>query len=545
MDSDPHSSFVPLHGSESEANRLGLPLPPPPPPPPTGDKPPRRPRARQVSSRYLSPFPSPSSYSSHETLNVAASSRNSSPKIHPIQKFHPSRFSPCHVPSEEADENQPLTGAVRRSSETPLPGTSFHSKPPGTLKKKAVVRLFADNNHHEAAEQPPPPARPVDPKRRQRPGTPIAHSALDPATAIPRAKKNRPPTPAQVSLFPYESSVRGGEKSRSEDTSSENSFSDAEICSVSSQGEICDSPPLIPPASSRLRATGDVRSSMPEVDLLPTMSARRQDAGEDASCRASTNSISLRSLGSALPSRQQQHPLNLSKSVSRPLFSLKPPQPPCAKPVTGAKKVPKSSARQEDIHMLRLLDNSYMQWRFINAKARATEEAKRVIAQRSLYGTSTRISELQNSVKEKKVQLEELKRSRNLLSIITHQIAHLGEWNSVEEEYSCSLSGITKALQDASLRLPVAEDVKVNIRELEEVLNSSLLIVEESLSSFMEKFQPKAEDIDIGASDLASCISNERILIEECGNLLSQTHEMQVKECSLRAQLIQAKRSSQ
>lgn len=80
----------------------------------------------------------------------------------------------------------------------------------------------------------------------------------------------------------------------------------------------------------------------------------------------------------------------------------------------------------------------------------------------------------------------------------------------------------------------------------------------------------QAEDIDIGASDLASCIGNERILIEECGNLLSQTHEMQVslhlltsylltrnqeqkfdwlslqvKECSLRAQLIQAKRSSQ
>ncbi|XP_074569294.1 uncharacterized protein LOC141825936 [Curcuma longa] len=543
MDSDLHSSLVPLPGSESEANRHGLPLPPPP-QPPTGDKRQRRPRARQVSSRYLSPFPSPSSYSSHETLNVAASPRNSSPKIHPIQKSHPSRFSPFHVPSEEVDENQPFTGAVRRSSETPLPGTSFHAKPPGTLKKKAVVRLFADNNHHEAADQ-PPLARPVDTKRRQRPGTPIAHPAFHPATAIPRAK-NRPPTPAQVSLFPYEGSVREGEKRRSEDTSSENSFSDAEICSVSSQGEICDSPPLIPLASSRLRATDDVRSSMPEVDLLPTMSAKRQDAGEDASCRASTNSISLRSLGSALPSRQQQHPLNLSKSVSRPLFSLKPPQPqpPCAKPVTGSKKVPKSSARQEDIHMLRLLDNSYMQWRFINAKARATEEAKRVIAQRSLYGTSTRISELQNSVKEKKVQLEELKRRKNLLSIITHQIAHLGEWNSVEEEYSCSLSGITKALQDASLRLPVAEDVKVDIRELEVVLNSSLLIVE-SLSSCMEQFQPKAEDIDIGASDLASCIGNERILIEECGNLLSQTHEMQVKECSLRAQLIQAKRSCQ
>lgn len=38
---------------------------------------------------------------------------------------------------------------------------------------------------------------------------------------------------------------------------------------------------------------------------------------------------------------------------------------------------------------------------------------------------------------------------------------HLDEWNSVEDDYSGSLSGITTALQDASLRLPITDDVKV------------------------------------------------------------------------------------
>ncbi|XP_074563509.1 QWRF motif-containing protein 2-like [Curcuma longa] len=539
MDSDPQSALPPLHGSDAEANDRGLPHLPP---PPADDRRPRRPRARQVSSRYRSPFPSPSSsYTSYETLNIAASPKNPSPKIRLIQKAHPSRVSPLPESSEEADENQPLTVAVRRSSETPLPGgaSSSHAKPPGTLKKKAVVRLFADNNHHEAAEQ-PPLDRPTNPKRRLRPGTPIARPSCDPPATIPRAK-NLPPTPAQVSRFPYEGSVLGGDKWRSDDTSSENSFSDTETCSISSQGGFCDSPPL-PPASCRSRAITEVRSSMPEADLLPTMSARRQDSAEDASCRASTNSICLRSLSSALPSRQHQHPLNLNKSVSRPLFSLKPPQLPCVKPVTGLKKAPKSSARQEDIHMLRLLDNSYTQWRFVNAKAQAAEEAKRVSAERSLYGTSTRIAGLQNSVKEKKIQLETLKRRRNLLSIITHQMLHLDEWNSVQDDYSGSLSGITKALQDASLRLPITDDVKVDIRELEEVMNATLLTLE-SLSPFMGRFQPKAEDIDVVASNLASCTGNQRVLIEECGNLLSKANGMQVKELSLRAQLIQAKQS--
>lgn len=39
---------------------------------------------------------------------------------------------------------------------------------------------------------------------------------------------------------------------------------------------------------------------------------------------------------------------------------------------------------------------------------------------------------------------------------------------------------------------------------------------------------PQAEDIDIGASNLASCTSNERVLIEECRNLLSKANGMQV-----------------
>ncbi|CAD5181705.1 unnamed protein product [Musa acuminata subsp. malaccensis] len=556
-ESDLHFSDIPLpppSGSDAEGKHRSLPPPtpvpsatqPPVPTPLATDRKSRRPRARQISSRYLSPSSSPypsssSSVYSSETLRFAASPRNgfAAPssvailsKKHQQQKPHWRHPSSPGPELEEADENQPLA-SVRRSSETPLP-FSAHGKPIGTIKKRAVVRLFTDN-HSDAAEQPP---RLDDPGPRPRPGTPVAHHRVLDSTPVLRTN-TRPPTPSRVNLFPSDGYrwAHGSGDCGLDETTSENSFSDTETCSVSSQGGLCDSPPLLPPASCRSRLATDVRSSMPEADLLPTMSARRQDGAEVSSCRSSTSSLFLRS---AFSGRQQQHPFNLSKSVNRPLFSSKPPQPPSAKPAAEVKKVNKALGRQEDAHVLRLLDNCYVQWRFLNAKARGTVEARGVAAQKSLCGLSGRIAELQSSVMEKRIQLEQLKRRERLLSIIHHQMPHLDEWTVLEDDYSSSLLGATKALQDASLRLPIAGNVRVDTRELREVMDSALLMLE-LLSPCVARFLSKAEDVDHVASGLASVISTQRVLVDECGNLLSEAHVLQVKECSLRTQLIQVK----
>ncbi|RZR75184.1 hypothetical protein BHM03_00051414, partial [Ensete ventricosum] len=402
-ESDLHSSDIPPpppSGSVADGKHRSLPPPTPvpsatqPPPIPTPlatDRKSRRPRARQISSRYLCPSSSPdpssssssSLYSSSETLRFAASPRNGFPapssvailsKRHQQQKPHRSHPASPGPEPEEADENQPLA-SVRRSSETPLP-FSAHGKPLGTIKKRAVVRLFTDN-HSDAAEQLP---RPDDPRRRPRPGTPVAHHRVLDSTPVPRTN-TRPPTRSRVSLFPSDGYrwAHGSGDCGLDETSSENSFSDTETCSVSSQGGLCDSPPLLPPASCRSRPATDVRSSMPEADLLPTMSARPQDGVEVTSCRSSTSSLFLRSPSSAFSGRQQQHPFNLSKSVNRPIFSSKPPQ--SAKPAAEVKKVNKALGRQEDAHVLRLLDNCYVQWRFLNAKARGWVEARGAVAE--------------------------------------------------------------------------------------------------------------------------------------------------------------------
>ncbi|KAF8398629.1 hypothetical protein HHK36_017560 [Tetracentron sinense] len=122
------------------------------------------------------------------------------------------------------------------------------------------------------------------------------------------------------------------------------------------------------------------------------------------------------------------------------------------------------------------------------------------------------------------------------------QMPYLDEWSALEEDYSSSLSGATKALQDASLRLPVVGNVRADILEVGEALNSASNVM--GMMSYIGSFLPKAQETGILISELARVVGEERVLIEECGYLLSKTHMLQVDECSLRGHLIQLNRSS-
>lgn len=396
------------------------------------EKKPRR-RAKEVSSRYMLTASSSSplsSCSSYVDPHLASSPRVACPSFsHPLlplpkKHHHPQKKQHRHTPSIPsspdatdsepesstcfADENQPMS-SVRCSLETLLL-SGIQNKDTGIQRKRAVVRLFGDNGdeRHQPLEHP----KPIDVKRRPRPGTPMLYpldrTSSGTSTSTPRsmcpsqnlqrsisvgasaARRTTPrlPTPARVGPFPSEKHTGNGRgETCSEISSTVADFSDSETCSVSSRGGLCDSPPLPGYNSCRARPVSELRSSMPEADLLPTMSARwavegssgRPDGGQDSSCRAS-NPLCYRSLNLALSSCQQ-HPSILNESLNRPLVPLKPPHPPSTKFALELKKGRKVSGRQEDVHMLRVLHNQYLQWRFVNAKAQATVQARRIAAE--------------------------------------------------------------------------------------------------------------------------------------------------------------------
>uniref|UniRef100_A0ACD5YJ56 Uncharacterized protein n=1 Tax=Avena sativa TaxID=4498 RepID=A0ACD5YJ56_AVESA len=459
-------------------------FPPPPPPLHTTAPRPRR-RAREVSSRYLStPAPLPSSSPRLSTSSSRASSPTPSPRAH------------TRVATPFANENQP-----------PIP-------PPTLSRRRAVQKLFGEigAGANPRASVSSSAAGTATPRF-------LPRSTSGPTPATARRGYPRPPTPARASSCP--SATDDAASCCSTDSSSTlTDFSEPDGIPVSAAP--CESPPLLGPASCRGggRLSSELRSSVPE----PGGSTR----GAIPLCH--------RSLNSALTGCQAP-PVKL-------LAPPRPPQPHGAKVpelkkavLVGGRKV---AGKQEDVHQLRMLDNRHVQYRFLNARAKAVAKAKAAVAESSLFGLAERISGLRESVSDKRAEAEKIKRDQRLFSIVGSQVPYLDLWSDVEEDYSSCLTGATSALHNASLRLPIVGGVRVNCEEISEILNSAVQLLEPA-SPCVQNLLPKVEEVDCVASNLAQVIASERALIEECGNLLNQAHHMQMREYSLRSHLMQLK----
>ncbi|KAF6162620.1 hypothetical protein GIB67_003166 [Kingdonia uniflora] len=130
----------------------------------------------------------------------------------------------------------------------------------------------------------------------------------------------------------------------------------------------------------------------------------------------------------------------------------------------------------------------------IFAKTESAIHAQSVTAQTSFNSLMPKISQLRESVKSKHLQLINFNKTTTTSTIIQSQMPHLDEWSALDVDYSTSLSGAITSLQAGSLRLPVNENVRVDIEELEGALNSASNVIE-TMSSHFQGFLPKAEEI--------------------------------------------------
>ncbi|KAK1295623.1 hypothetical protein QJS10_CPB15g01281 [Acorus calamus] len=345
---------------------------------------------------------------------------------------------------------------------------------------------------------------------------------------------------------------------------------DDDVCSINNHGGggdaggggFCDSPP-IPNVQGGGgckggRSVSELRSSMPEADVLLTMSTR--SAARPNLTSGDPIPASRRSLNATLMSCHQSYdPSNTGRialpkppstasrhqpgSIRASMLCL-PPHPSNAKVGTESRRGVKASTHQEDIHSLRMLYNRHLQWKFANTKAEAAMRAQKIAAEKSLYGMCVRISGLQNSVTTKRSELEQLKNQKNLYTILETQMTYLDEWSILEDDYTSSISGLIKALRDAIIRLPVTGDVRVDPSEIDLILKSATNIMD-ALASNVGSCLPKAGGVDNVFSGLARVVSDERAAIVECRDLLSQVQKLQLEECSLRSELVQLHRRTE
>ncbi|KAK8468841.1 hypothetical protein PHAVU_006G134011 [Phaseolus vulgaris] len=186
-------------------------------------------------------------------------------------------------------------------------------------------------------------------------------------------------------------------------------------------------------------------------------------------------------------SKQHGNGNQLAKSGG---LSLPPVPPQSLKPSVDVRRGKKGSGHQEDMHSIRLLYNRYLQWRFANARAHSTTKAQQVESQKALYSQAMTISEMRDSVNKKRIELEFLRRSETLSRILETQIPYLDEWSTMTEEYSVSITEVIQALVNASVQLPVGGNVRVDVREVGDALNSALKMLETMISN-IQRFVPK------------------------------------------------------
>ncbi|KAM5589015.1 hypothetical protein ABKV19_007115 [Rosa sericea] len=394
----------------------------------------RRPRVREVSSRFMSPvagdpLPTRSPLPKHQQGQGVSTP---SPYLAERQRSSSVNRPRRHLDLEPfrcSDENRPAR------PESPLP-------PDQARKQRPVPVPFKENGGGKAQQHHLPKSCPGKGSNNtpSRPDTPMVTASLD-RTRIRQRSSNSNVSSATAATKLLQSTT--------EATSSDTNHTQI-----------------------TRRCLPDVRSSMPEADMLPTVSSRQMIEKSCNRPNATVNGSDFSKFSASPCSRSLNLPLSSSEHLlfqsikgSDKLESAfsKPPVPPCAsaKPGSEIRKGKKVSSLREDAHSLRLLQNRYLQWRYANATAQASMLAQQTETERTHYSLALKITELYDSVKRKRIELGVLQRTKTLSTILEAQIPYLDQWFSLQEDYSISLAEATQALLNASLRLPISANVKV------------------------------------------------------------------------------------
>ncbi|PSS13959.1 AUGMIN subunit like [Actinidia chinensis var. chinensis] len=212
--------------------------------------------------------------------------------------------------------------------------------------------------------------------------------------------------------------------------------------------------------------------------------------------------------------------------------------------IADIRKGKKGANHVEGAHLLRLLYNKHLQWRYANAHADAALYTQKVMAERRLYNVWRTTSELWDSVTEKRIDLQELRLKLKLYSVLKEQVAYLENWSSIEGDHTSSLSQAIEDLQSNTLHLPVTRGARVDIETVKAAVSSAVDVMQ-AMGSSICSILSRVEGMNCIVSELAEMAAKERAMLDECEALLASTAAMQVEEYSLRTHLIQLKQISQ
>ncbi|PHT28791.1 QWRF motif-containing protein 2 [Capsicum baccatum] len=181
-----------------------------------------------------------------------------------------------------------------------------------------------------------------------------------------------------------------------------------------------------------------------------------------------------------------------------------------------------------DAHLLRLLYNRHLQWRFVNATTEATLLVQKHSAEKTLWNAWITISDLRDTVTKKRHRLQLLRQKLKLASILKGQMMSLEIWASFDKEHSISLLGAIEALKASTLRLPVV-GANINIQNLKDAISSAHGVMQ-AMATSVGSILGKVEELNSLVSELAKVTAKEQASLEQCKDFLSMIATMQVMQ---------------
>ncbi|KAK4714326.1 hypothetical protein R3W88_020233 [Solanum pinnatisectum] len=198
----------------------------------------------------------------------------------------------------------------------------------------------------------------------------------------------------------------------------------------------------------------------------------------------------------------------------------------------------------ESVHHLRILHNKLLQWRYVNARADSVHHNISRQAEANLVYAWDGLIKMRESVVQKKLQLQRQNMEMKLSFVLHSQIKLLEAWGSIERQHSSAVSNSLDCLQSAVCRVPLIEGATVEpqsaIIALQHASDVSTLI-----TLRLSNFSSGAEKTTEVMKEMAEVVVQEKLLLEECLELFNDISTLESQERYLICNIIQLRQQQE
>ncbi|KAL8506662.1 hypothetical protein ACS0TY_017525 [Phlomoides rotata] len=186
----------------------------------------------------------------------------------------------------------------------------------------------------------------------------------------------------------------------------------------------------------------------------------------------------------------------------------------------------------ENFHQLRLLHNRLMQWRYSVARVESVNGNIITQVEGNFVQVWNGLIKLHRSVVQKKLQLQKENLDMKLNCILHSQIKTLETWGNMEGQHLLAVTNTTDYLHYVICRIPLVDGAKV------EPLSASIALrhasdLATSMKLMLSSFSSSIEETEGVFAELARVVIQEKQLLEECMELFRYISKLEIQERSL------------